>query len=177
MWGSARRARRSSSATSVRSSQNVSPRFSAPIPSRVRATSTVRSVRRWWGCGRRRKASSFALDHAGIAMRRRSSGSPNGRCRQRFDFGRVPSRLWTQCGLAGGCIGSKYWRPRPELNWSTRSCEPHLKAEHMAAPTNAANVKKVLVNSEPSTHGTQLPIQNVRSPVANGGKADNICSF
>ena len=29
-----------------------------------------------------------------------------------------------------------------------------LKAEHMAAPTNAANVKKVLANSEPSTHGT-----------------------
>jgi hypothetical protein len=24
----------------------------------------------------------------------------------------------------------------------------------MAAPTNAANVKKVLANSEPSTHGT-----------------------
>src|SRR3954453_15061891 len=35
-----------------------------------------------------------------------------------------------------------------------RSCEPHLKAEHMAAPTNAANVKKALANSEPSTHGT-----------------------
>src|SRR6476620_11257983 len=31
---------------------------------------------------------------------------------------------------------------------------PHSKAEHMAAPTNAANVKKVLANSEPSTHGT-----------------------
>jgi hypothetical protein len=31
---------------------------------------------------------------------------------------------------------------------------PHLKAEHMAAPTNAANVKKALANSEPSTHGT-----------------------
>jgi hypothetical protein len=30
------------------------------------------------------------------------------------------------------------------------SCE----AEHMAAPTNAANVKKALANSEPSTHGT-----------------------
>ena len=29
-----------------------------------------------------------------------------------------------------------------------------LKAEHMAAPTNAANVKKALANSEPSTHGT-----------------------
>ena len=29
-----------------------------------------------------------------------------------------------------------------------------LKAEHMAAPTNAAYVKKALANSEPSTHGT-----------------------
>jgi hypothetical protein len=29
---------------------------------------------------------------------------------------------------------------------------PHLKAEHMAAPTKAAaNVKKALANSEPST--------------------------
>jgi hypothetical protein len=25
--------------------------------------------------------------------------------------------------------------------------------------------------------GTKLPIRNVRSPVANGGKADNICLF
>jgi hypothetical protein len=33
-------------------------------------------------------------------------------------------------------------------HYGQRSCEPHLKAEHMAAPTNAANVKKVLVNSE-----------------------------
>ena len=32
---------------------------------------------------------------------------------------------------------------------------PHSKAEHMAAPTKAANVKKVLANSEPSTHGTK----------------------
>jgi hypothetical protein len=30
----------------------------------------------------------------------------------------------------------------------------------MAAPTNAANVKKVLVNSEPSTHGTNRKCQN-----------------
>ena len=30
-----------------------------------------------------------------------------------------------------------------------------LKAEHMAAPTNADYVKKVLANSEPSTHGTK----------------------
>ena len=30
----------------------------------------------------------------------------------------------------------------------------------MAAPTNAANVKKALANSEPSTHGTLLPSAN-----------------
>jgi hypothetical protein len=47
-------------------------------------------------------------------------------------------------------------------HYGQRSCEPHLKAEHMAAPTNAANVKKALANSEPSTHGTNLPIRNVR---------------
>src|SRR3954453_8254169 len=40
-------------------------------------------------------------------------------------------------------------------HYGQRSCEPHLQAEHMAAPTNAANVKKVLANSEPSTHGTK----------------------
>jgi hypothetical protein len=29
------------------------------------------------------------------------------------------------------------------------------KAEHMAAPTNAAHVKKALANPEPSTHGPE----------------------
>jgi hypothetical protein len=43
-------------------------------------------------------------------------------------------------------------------HYGQRSCEPHLKAEHMAAPTNAANVKKALANSEPSTHGTEQVI-------------------
>src|SRR5436189_3272100 len=38
-------------------------------------------------------------------------------------------------------------------HYGQRSCEPHSKAEHMAAPTNAANVKKALANPEPSTHG------------------------
>jgi hypothetical protein len=39
-------------------------------------------------------------------------------------------------------------------HYGQRSCEPHSKAEHMAAPTKAAaNVKKALANSEPSTHG------------------------
>ena len=42
---------------------------------------------------------------------------------------------------------------REEGIYGQRSCEPHLKAEHMAAPTNAAYVKKALANSEPSTHG------------------------
>jgi hypothetical protein len=40
-------------------------------------------------------------------------------------------------------------------HYGQRSCEPHAKAEHMAAPTNAALVKKVLANSEPSTHGPE----------------------
>ena len=40
-------------------------------------------------------------------------------------------------------------------HYGQRSCEPHLKAEHMAAPTNSANVKISLANSEPSTHGTK----------------------
>ena len=41
-------------------------------------------------------------------------------------------------------------------HYGQRSCEPHPKAEHMAAPTNAANVKKALANSEPSTHGPSV---------------------
>src|SRR6476619_7143832 len=48
-------------------------------------------------------------------------------------------------------------------HYGQRSCEPHLKAEHMAAPTNAAYVKKALANSEPSTHGTFLPCQPRRA--------------
>src|SRR5262245_28200124 len=39
-------------------------------------------------------------------------------------------------------------------HYGQRSCEPHKQAEHMAAPTKPAGVKKVLANSEPSTHGT-----------------------
>jgi hypothetical protein len=39
-------------------------------------------------------------------------------------------------------------------HYGQRSLEPRKQAEHMAAPTNAADVKKALANSEPSTHGT-----------------------
>jgi len=42
----------------------------------------------------------------------------------------------------------------------------------MAAPTNAAYVKKALANSEPSTHGTKRISQNFRSVIAIEGKAD-----
>ena len=38
-------------------------------------------------------------------------------------------------------------------HYGQRPRVPHTQAEHMGAPTNAANVKKVLANSEPSTHG------------------------
>src|SRR5450759_1602236 len=40
-------------------------------------------------------------------------------------------------------------------HYGQRPRVPHLKAEHMAAPTNSANVKKILANPEPSTHGTK----------------------
>ena len=57
-------------------------------------------------------------------------------------------------------------------HYGQRSCEPRKKAEHMAAPTKPAIVKKALANAEPSTHGTKLAIWNVRVSVAIGGKAD-----
>jgi hypothetical protein len=42
----------------------------------------------------------------------------------------------------------------------------------MAAPTNAANVKKALANSEPSTHGTFETSTDVRYTAAFGGDPD-----
>ena len=45
-------------------------------------------------------------------------------------------------------------------HYGQRSRVPHLKAEHMAAPTKAAYVKKALANSEPSTHGTKRTWQS-----------------
>jgi hypothetical protein len=51
-------------------------------------------------------------------------------------------------------------------HYGQRSCEPHKQAEHMAAPTKPAGVKKVLANPEPSTHGTFEPWIDVRSTTA-----------
>jgi hypothetical protein len=42
----------------------------------------------------------------------------------------------------------------------------------MAAPTNAANVKKALANSEPSTHGTKRHFAALQNLVAIGCIAD-----
>ena len=57
-------------------------------------------------------------------------------------------------------------------HYGQRPGVPHSKAEHMAAPTKAANVKKVLANSEPSTHGTKRTSRAHRTMSAFGGKAD-----
>jgi hypothetical protein len=57
-------------------------------------------------------------------------------------------------------------------HYGQRSCEPHLQAEHMAAPTNAANVKKVLANPEPSTHGTFRTWRDVRLESVIRSEAD-----
>ena len=62
-------------------------------------------------------------------------------------------------------------------HYGQRSCEPRKKAEHMAAPTKPANVKKALANSEPSTHGTKPTLSCVRCSVAIGWKADIIGSL
>jgi len=57
-------------------------------------------------------------------------------------------------------------------HYGQRPGVPHSKAEHMAAPTNAVGVKKVLANPEPSTHGPKLRSRNVRSCAAIGRQAD-----
>ena len=57
-------------------------------------------------------------------------------------------------------------------HYGQRSCEPHQQAEHMAAPTNAANVKKALANSEPSTHGTKRRKSMLALMSAVGGQAE-----
>ena len=54
-------------------------------------------------------------------------------------------------------------------HYGQRPCVPHSKAEHMAAPTNAANVKKALANSAPSTHGTKRTWPSALHMSAFGG--------
>ena len=46
------------------------------------------------------------------------------------------------------------------------------QAEHMAAPTQACDVRKVLANPEPSTHGTKRTHEGKLTMSACEGKAD-----
>jgi hypothetical protein len=46
-------------------------------------------------------------------------------------------------------------------HYGQRPRVPRSKAEHMAAPTNAADAKKTLANQEPSTHGPTRKCRNV----------------
>ena len=57
-------------------------------------------------------------------------------------------------------------------HYGQRSRVPRSKAEHMAAPTNAAFVKKALANSGPSTHGPSLHIAVVWICVRYWGTTD-----
>ena len=57
-------------------------------------------------------------------------------------------------------------------HYGQRPRVPRLKAEHMAAPTKLANVKKALANSEPSTHGTFRTCHRCQTMSAVGAKAD-----
>ena len=57
-------------------------------------------------------------------------------------------------------------------HYGQRSCEPRKQAEHMAAPTNAADVKKVLANPEPSTHGPKLTSTVVAATAASWVNSD-----
>jgi hypothetical protein len=54
--------------------------------------------------------------------------------------------------------------------YGQRSREPRSKAEHMAAPTNTADVKKSLANLEPSTQGPEADVQQARENVCLRGK-------
>ena len=58
-------------------------------------------------------------------------------------------------------------------HYGQRPRVPRLKAEHMAAPTNAAYVKKILANSEPSTHGTKRTFAALQQFVRYWTRADN----
>src|SRR5215831_10832192 len=57
-------------------------------------------------------------------------------------------------------------------HYGQRPSVPRSKAEHMAAPTNAAGVKKALANPEPSTHGPEPKYALAGGMSAFGSKPD-----
>ena len=55
-------------------------------------------------------------------------------------------------------------------HYGQRSRVPRKQAEHMAAPTTAAGVKKTLANPEPSTHGPSRHFRAANTLIAPGAK-------
>jgi hypothetical protein len=56
--------------------------------------------------------------------------------------------------------------PRIAVGRKPLTEESSCEAEHMAAPTDPANVKKALANSEPSTHGSRPDVLVLRAEVS-----------
>src|SRR5262249_50374682 len=61
-------------------------------------------------------------------------------------------------------------------HYGQRSCEPRSKAEHMAAPTKLCDVKILLANPEPSTHGTFPTCPGRSGTSVLGGLTDVQCA-
>ena len=59
-------------------------------------------------------------------------------------------------------------------HYGQRSRVPRKQAEHMAAPTNAARVKILLANSEPSTHGSTLELARGKVGHRDWAEDDNV---
>jgi hypothetical protein len=57
-------------------------------------------------------------------------------------------------------------------HYGQRSCEPHSKAEHMAAPTNAALVRKALPTRSRPHMALSGHLIHAEPMSAFGGKAD-----
>src|SRR5262249_23752905 len=58
-------------------------------------------------------------------------------------------------------------------HYGQRSREPRQQAEHIAAPTTAAGVKKTLANPEPSTHGPSRRFVAMQQYVGYWSSADS----
>jgi hypothetical protein len=61
-------------------------------------------------------------------------------------------------------------------HYGQRSCEPRSQAEHMAAPTKPCDVKILLANPEPSTHGTSRQFAATQHFGRFRGEADIECA-
>jgi hypothetical protein len=92
-------------------------------------------------------------------------------------------------GIAGCCARRKRPRRRPTEKRNKLPPSNHEEfCSRVGLPScfgletsilargHAGSNRAVLTTAGWPAHGTKLPIRNVRNPVANGGKADSICS-